>query len=878
DDGTAGAPVVATPTELPAGAQTYPNSDVPVILPRSAWESSDLQSLLTWLPGDEQNSLRPNDYQPVNRIFIHYTGTPQSSINTYSSVAIVQSIFRFHAVTREWGDIGYNYLIDQKGNVYEGRLGGNGNRGAHVYSFLDCINYNYGSIGISLIGDYSQTDMPEAMYTSLARLVGWLSAANSIDPANLQLNSQVWKNPKTGTRQCDYSTGSFISFLGPTVLGHKDVPGGNADPGKVNLERIRTPASTYTQKFDTLAYDADEDPSVYTLSDGVLKKAAENRSGYSGSVIRIRDTQKNLFPRDGVPTPPDGSIVQSLTRSERYLIENGRRRKISNEEFSNTYSNTTVLTLSDRELGALPLFIPPPQTQIPSASPTPSVAPYSDGTLVKGTGVEVYRIEKGVKRYITSATAFRLNGFDWNAITKADDAILSSVPYGQPILLPSGTLVRFGAPEVYRVDASALAHIPSVQIFKARNFQFSSVVTEPTAEKGWYATGLALGYPDGTLVRTQNDTKVYIVYDNKRHWIQTANIFKELGFSFGKILVANAQELAQHFIGSAIASTADYDTVQNGSSPASGPVPQPTPVPSPTGGPAPTPSPSPTTSEPTIRIGIKKIIPGSMVRVSADGEFDVINQNGRITTKQSGEIAEIPAPPAEFLRFVPKAPATIVTVLSYEDRLSWKPEVNNNRFRGLIEFTYSPKSQAVWMVNEIPIESYLVGMGEALNTDPAEYLKAFSIITRSYAMFHLLSGGKYSREVYHLNNTPSDQVYKGYTREESQPRIVEVTAATRGQVAAYQGKPIRAVYSSDSGGTTVSACTKWGAPFCDAWYDYLDGGVNDPEGTVHNPTRVAASHGVGMSAIGARKLAELGKSASDILQHYYRGVIIEKRY
>ncbi len=97
--------------------------------------------------------------------------------------------------------------------------------------------------------------------------------------------------------------------------------------------------------------------------------------------------------------------------------------------------------------------------------------------------------------------------------------------------------------------------------------------------------------------------------------------------------------------------------------------------------------------------------------------------------------------------------------------------------------------------------------------------------------------------------------------------------------AIYNNKPIRGVYSSDSGGTTKSACETFKGMFCEnSDYQYLSGGVKDPEGTIHNKTAISASHGVGMSSTGARRLAELGKGFEEILKYYYLGIELKKLY
>ena len=60
--------------------------------------------------------------QKIKKIIIHHTAT--SKID--DPEASVRAIYYYHAVSRGWGDIGYNYIVDQNGKVYEGRYGGDG--------------------------------------------------------------------------------------------------------------------------------------------------------------------------------------------------------------------------------------------------------------------------------------------------------------------------------------------------------------------------------------------------------------------------------------------------------------------------------------------------------------------------------------------------------------------------------------------------------------------------------------------------------------------------------------------------------------------------------------------------------------------------------
>ena len=87
------------------------------ITSRAAWGSPDPY-------GDKYRGTDRHwtpSYSPVSQVFVHHTVTP-----TYVSDASAQvrAIWEFHTHTRGWGDIGYNYLIDQNGGIYQGRSGG----------------------------------------------------------------------------------------------------------------------------------------------------------------------------------------------------------------------------------------------------------------------------------------------------------------------------------------------------------------------------------------------------------------------------------------------------------------------------------------------------------------------------------------------------------------------------------------------------------------------------------------------------------------------------------------------------------------------------------------------------------------------------------
>ena len=158
----------------------------PPIISRGAWGANE-----TYRFDRDGDVWWPPDYQTVSHVIVHHTVTPTFQ----DPLVAMRAIYYYHAVERGWGDIGYNYLVDHMGNVYEGRYGGENVIGGHAYQ------YAHGSSGIGLLGDFSTTmTTPEAQ----AGLV-WISAwvGRNLDPWG---SSDFHETPNL-----------------PTICAHRDV-------------------------------------------------------------------------------------------------------------------------------------------------------------------------------------------------------------------------------------------------------------------------------------------------------------------------------------------------------------------------------------------------------------------------------------------------------------------------------------------------------------------------------------------------------------------------------------------------------------------------------------------------------------------------------
>ncbi|WP_416237102.1 peptidoglycan recognition protein [Streptomyces sp. RB17] len=129
---------------------------------------------------DADESLREGGFVYAKKVkvaFVHHT----ASGNTYTCAqapSVVRSIYRYHVASMGWGDIGYNFLVDKCGTIYEGRAGGVAKAvlGAHT------LGFNNNSMGIAVIGSYGATKPPAAAVTAVARLTAWKLGLFGADP------------------------------------------------------------------------------------------------------------------------------------------------------------------------------------------------------------------------------------------------------------------------------------------------------------------------------------------------------------------------------------------------------------------------------------------------------------------------------------------------------------------------------------------------------------------------------------------------------------------------------------------------------------------------------------------------------------------------
>ncbi|MFD9544283.1 N-acetylmuramoyl-L-alanine amidase [Streptomyces sp. NPDC060022] len=193
--------VSPTPTVPPAPPSTAPQ---PPVTSRAGWGADESISPEEpgYLPGEK-----------VKAVVVHHT----AESNTYSceqGPAVVRGIYAYHVEQLGWKDLGYNFLVDRCGQIYEGRKGGIDRpvMGAHAYGF------NAETTGISVLGTYTDAAPPQAAMVSVARIAAWKLGQYGVNPAGTTTLT-------AGDSGRDYfgkswAKGDRLTF--PVIHGHRD--------------------------------------------------------------------------------------------------------------------------------------------------------------------------------------------------------------------------------------------------------------------------------------------------------------------------------------------------------------------------------------------------------------------------------------------------------------------------------------------------------------------------------------------------------------------------------------------------------------------------------------------------------------------------------
>jgi hypothetical protein len=195
------------------------NCALPAIIPRSEWCGgyADCQT----------PTFTPTIIHPTH-VIIHHGGSPDTYSDGY---AVVRSYWNYHVYSNGWDDIGYNFLVDKYGNIFQGRYNPDITiqdiNGAHA-------GYTNGkSIGICFLGNSDVTNATDIQLSKVEELLAWWFPSRGLDP--------------TTKDSIINQAGTFKLYL-PRISGHRDVKPATECPGN-NVYNLLPAISTETEKL-----------------------------------------------------------------------------------------------------------------------------------------------------------------------------------------------------------------------------------------------------------------------------------------------------------------------------------------------------------------------------------------------------------------------------------------------------------------------------------------------------------------------------------------------------------------------------------------------------------------------------------------------------
>lgn len=385
--------IVVDPGSSSADARLAPSS---VSSPASVVGSPPIVTRAQW-GADE--SIRPPGCGPtysstITAGFVHHT----VNSNTYSasdSPALVRAIYAFHVQGRGWCDLGYQFLVDRFGTIFEGRAGGVDRPviGAQAGGF------NTNTFGVAGMGDFTSVIPSSTMMDGISRIVGWKLSINDRDPYGTTILTSA------GGDSTPYPVGAQVTVK--VISGHRDV------------DYTGCPGDTFY-------------PRLYLIRDQAAAFIA------AGQVFRGGAVPSLLRAGGGMVLSPNGAYGLVLLRSGNLIVKDSLSRPVW--ESGSVSPNGYLAAQSD---GNVVVYngASSPVWALGTTSPGARLVVQDDGNLVlyATSGAALWDSKGGTRRGVTWYSTAR------TFATLAPEQALASGAGGFRLTMQNdGNLVDYG--------------------------------------------------------------------------------------------------------------------------------------------------------------------------------------------------------------------------------------------------------------------------------------------------------------------------------------------------------------------------------------------------------------------------------------------------
>lgn len=308
------------------------------------------------------------------------------------------------------------------------------------------------------------------------------------------------------------------------------------------------------------------------------------------------------------------------------------------------------------------------------------------------------------------------------------------------------------------------------------------------------------------------------------------------------------------------------------------------------------------TTGPNITVGLigytKSDLTDSFFRIKANKDYNIKDNNGTV-------IAQIPAATYTKVKYISGTTLQAyesLTATNFTNIVSFDAVDTNNsdlifdinnpgsaydQYRGTIKLSFydaaSSSDDRIWVINTLPLEQYIWGMGEITGTGDTDHNRTMVTAFRTYGYWKIKFSTKYAAQGFKVTATTSSQLYYGYDWEAAHLNIKTAAEDTQGKIVMYlNGDGLNEIaltpYSSWTDGRTRSFEERWGTtayPWCRS--------VDDSYGkhTTKSTTTLEAegNHMVGLSANGSLNLAtNYSWDWDEILNYYFYNINIHQAY
>ncbi|MGY4643128.1 N-acetylmuramoyl-L-alanine amidase [Cellulomonas sp. URHB0016] len=293
----------AAPSASARSVSPDASTDASASVMSAAVGQPDIITRAQWGADESINTNIPSPARFLNVAFVHHTATT-NAYGPADSAAQVRSIYEYHVHGRGWPDIGYNFLVDRYGQIFEGRSGGIElpEVGAHAGS-----GFNTGSVGVAAIGTFDAS-VPAIVPERISQVIAWKFGLHQVDPYSTVAMTSG------GEGNVRWPAGTTVYL--PAISGHRhtsftDCPG----------EALFAYLPAIRDRVSTLLAQAANTPWLAGTFDG-LRLQGDRVTAYGWAVsteapgqaptVRVRTWSRSATGSTGVARPDVAAIHPEL--------------------------------------------------------------------------------------------------------------------------------------------------------------------------------------------------------------------------------------------------------------------------------------------------------------------------------------------------------------------------------------------------------------------------------------------------------------------------------------------------------------------------------------------------------------------------------------